>query len=78
LVLGVVVWIDEVVFIKSKGTRMPLIARIRADLGVLIIVSVCIRVICAIRVPCRLPLLILWEAGLKELLFEKIVVKIQF
>ncbi len=27
---------DEVVFIKSKGTRMPLIARIRADLDVLI------------------------------------------
>jgi hypothetical protein len=33
VVLGVVVWIDEVVFIKSKGTRMPLIARICADLG---------------------------------------------
>jgi hypothetical protein len=32
--LGVVVWIDEVGFIKSKGTRMPLIARICADLGV--------------------------------------------
>jgi hypothetical protein len=32
--LGVVVWIDEVGFIKSKGTRMPRIARIRADLEV--------------------------------------------
>jgi hypothetical protein len=31
LVLGEVVWNDEVVFIKSKGTRMTLIARIRAE-----------------------------------------------
>jgi hypothetical protein len=35
-VLDVVVWIDEVVFIKSKGTRMPQIARMRADLEVMI------------------------------------------
>jgi hypothetical protein len=35
-VLGVVVWIDEVVFIKTNGTRMTQIARIRADLGILI------------------------------------------
>jgi hypothetical protein len=33
LVLDVVVWIDDAVFIKSNGTRMTLIARIRADLG---------------------------------------------
>jgi hypothetical protein len=35
-VLGVVIWIDEEVFIRSKGTRIPLIGRIRTDLGVLI------------------------------------------
>jgi hypothetical protein len=32
-VLGVVVWIVEVIFIKTNGTRMTQIARIRADLG---------------------------------------------
>jgi len=32
-VMGVVVWVDEIVFIKLKGTRMTRIARIRADLG---------------------------------------------
>ena len=35
-VLGFVVWGDEIVSIKSKGTRMLRIARIRADLGFLI------------------------------------------
>ena len=36
-VLSVVVWGgDEIVFIKSKGTRMTRIARIRADLSHLI------------------------------------------
>jgi len=34
--MGVVVWVDEVIFIKLNGTRMTRIARIRADLGFLI------------------------------------------
>ena len=31
--MGMVVWVEEIVFIKSKGTRITRIARIRTDLG---------------------------------------------
>jgi hypothetical protein len=34
--LNVVVWIDEIVFIKPNGTQMTRIQRIRTDLGFLI------------------------------------------
>jgi hypothetical protein len=35
-VMGMVVWVDEIVFIKEEGTRMARIRRIRTDLEILI------------------------------------------
>ncbi len=62
-VMDVVVWVEEIVFIKSKGTRMPRIRRIRTDLGFcfsfLIEQEKRINRIRVIRVPYRLPLFIL-------------------